>query len=156
MTIARPVVGRGGGDALFGEALGDVPEAFTARVHREDATHGGGLYRIGLEAVETLPGDGPLTGWDAAQRRPTCTRRVAGPRGSDLAARASMAERTRTWMRVRPPFEGPPKRFIIGQARCFGEAAKHATRRGDPARQALAIALVRSREQIGPRSWPGH
>ena len=58
MRVARSVVGSGGGDAFLGEALGDEAEAFAVRVHREDAPHEGGRDRIGLEAVETLPGDG--------------------------------------------------------------------------------------------------
>jgi hypothetical protein len=58
MRVARPVVGSGGGDAIFGEALSDEAEAFAVRVHREDAADDGGRDRVGLEAVETLAGDG--------------------------------------------------------------------------------------------------
>ena len=58
MRVARPVVGSGGGDTFFGEALGDEAEAIATRVHREDAADEGGRDRVGLEAVETLPGDG--------------------------------------------------------------------------------------------------
>jgi hypothetical protein len=58
MRVARPVVGSGGGNAIFAEALGDEAEAFAVRVHREDAADDGGRDRVGLEAVETLAGDG--------------------------------------------------------------------------------------------------
>ena len=58
MRVTRLVVSSGGGDTFFEEALGDEAEAIATRVHRKDSSHEGGRDRVGLEAVQTLPGGG--------------------------------------------------------------------------------------------------